>query len=334
MPEPGFREDEPQPTQETQVPEQKVEAELSQEIIEKIMAKVQDINEYGTAFSVVSSEYPTPKIETGESKLESIFKYGLLGVSPDQPGVNRAGFSNKTDKHAYVEQIKEKNAPEVFFSIVGRVKENYSGSVASYGYYFRNHGDNVAVMFDLRHYKEAPVSEDDKLDRNTFWPHQNTNTEFTSERMKSFFTNSRGEIVSAVEYGFRLSSRVPPRNFNGAIFQMRGVLSEDALTEKIRVKIEENSYPGQNLDYLKDESFWRTVESVIYEDEKRPEELTGRAKKIATEMMVADKEKLDLLVPIYDIHGNLWWPKQMSYEEVKKLVAEREEKTKEPKQEK
>jgi len=29
------------------------------------------------------------------------------------------------------------------------------------------------------------------------------------------------------------------------------------------------------------------------------------------------------LLPVYDVCGNLWWPKQMSYEEVKKFVEER-----------
>ncbi len=38
------------------------------------------------------------------------------------------------------------------------------------------------------------------------------------------------------------------------------------------------------------------------------------------------KYKEKLLLPIYDIKGNLLWPKQMSYEEVKKFVAEREAK--------
>ena len=45
------------------------------------MAKVQDINELGAVFSVVFPKYPTPKLESGESKLQSIFKNGLIGTS-------------------------------------------------------------------------------------------------------------------------------------------------------------------------------------------------------------------------------------------------------------
>jgi len=64
-----------------------LEKELSPEIIEKIMEKVEDINKRGTAFSVISPEYPTPKLESGESKLGSILKNGLVGTSPKQPGM-------------------------------------------------------------------------------------------------------------------------------------------------------------------------------------------------------------------------------------------------------
>ena len=39
-------------------------------------------------------------------------------------------------------------------------------------------------------------------------------------------------------------------------------------------------------------------------------------------MMIGCKDKLDRLVPIYDKQGNLLWPKQMSYEEVKEFVAQ------------
>ena len=49
-----------------------------------------------------------------------------------------------------------------------------------------------------------------------------------------------------------------------------------------------------------------------------------RAKLIAQDMLKVHKESDELLIPIYDIQGNLWWPKQMPYEEVKRFVAERD----------
>jgi hypothetical protein len=41
-------------------------------------------------------------------------------------------------------------------------------------------------------------------------------------------------------------------------------------------------------------------------------------------MLDVFKDRANLLLPIYDLVGNLLWPKQMSYEEVKKFVAERD----------
>lgn len=48
------------------------------------------------------------------------------------------------------------------------------------------------------------------------------------------------------------------------------------------------------------------------------------AKKISDEVIKANKGKPKNLLPIYDFDGNLLWPKQMSYEEVKKFVAEKD----------
>ena len=54
-----------------------------------------------------------------------------------------------------------------------------------------------------------------------------------------------------------------------------------------------------------------------------------RAQEIATIMQEEYKNKQELNLPIYDVDGNLYWPKQMTYEEVKKFVAERDKDKKE-----
>ena len=41
-------------------------------------------------------------------------------------------------------------------------------------------------------------------------------------------------------------------------------------------------------------------------------------------MLAIDEDDPELILPIYDSKGNLLWPKQMSHEEVKKFVTERE----------
>ncbi len=65
------------------VRKEKIEQELSPEVIEKIMAKVQDINESGTAYTRLTPQ--NSRLEKEEDKLRSIIKDGLLGNSGGLP---------------------------------------------------------------------------------------------------------------------------------------------------------------------------------------------------------------------------------------------------------
>ena len=104
------------------------------------------------------------------------------------------------------------------------------------------------------------------------------------------FRDDQGNPVS--EAGFILCHRVAPRLFSGIVLS-----------------------PGKE-NPVKGEGAGRNfIEDTDY---------APHVQKIVDEMMEADKEKPELLVPIYDLYGNLLWPKQMPYEEVKKLVADRE----------
>lgn len=61
-------------------------------------------------------------------------------------------------------------------------------------------------------------------------------------------------------------------------------------------------------------------------DEDDRSVLFNKAKEIAQILCKIDNNHPQRLIPIYDIDGNLWWPRQMTYEEVKQFVAEREKK--------
>lgn len=41
-------------------------------------------------------------------------------------------------------------------------------------------------------------------------------------------------------------------------------------------------------------------------------------------MLELYKGKSEFLIPIYSVEGNLLWPKQMTYEEVKRFVSEKD----------
>jgi len=87
---------------------------------------------------------------------------------------------------------------------------------------------------------------------------------------------------------------VAPRSFDGIVFNV-------SQQEK---KIEEETGEEQTMKLQRGEELSRTVQENIEEN---------------------------YWVPIYDVDGNLWWPKQMSYEDVKEFVAEREKQKEEEK---
>lgn len=262
------------------------EKEFSPEVIEKIMEKVRDINEDGTAFSVINSRYPTPQLESGESKLESVFAHGLIGTAKDQPGVDRDNFNNRTHKDAYIEVIKRRGEPEVFFSIVGRTDPQSIRKIEYYESYFKPPKNTIAIIFELSHFKEVGVPDGAPLKSHTFSPYAGGgDPKYNSKDFDQ-------RILTYIEYGFRLMPRVPPRYFRGVIFYL--------------------SRKDGSADY----------------EEILPERFAERARQIASEMINVNKNT-ELFLPIYDVHGNLWWPKEMSHEEVKKFVAERKEKKRE-----
>lgn len=68
---------------------------------------------------------------------------------------------------------------------------------------------------------------------------------------------------------------------------------------------------------------------VLTRGKEKNDKYLNKIEEIAEIMGDCYKEKQNMLLPIYDENGNLLWPKQMSYEEVKKFVAERDAKKKE-----
>ena len=140
--------------------------ELSPEMIEKIMEKVHDINESGTAYS---SLYPTNRsVKKMEIQLLSVLKDGVLGGQPSAP----------REKVEWTKALQSKGkgpkAAPVFFNIIGRSRrtapgsdgglekfnEKYSTSSGpSFG--FQQH-DDVTLLFDITKFKEVglPLSKD------------------------------------------------------------------------------------------------------------------------------------------------------------------------------
>ncbi len=300
----------PQPTLDEQPPEpeDKPEQELSPEAIEKIMEKVQDIFEYGTAYTCAlgtDADFREHYL-TKDGKFEETLRNGVVGTARDIE-TNVSQQTSEWKKH-----LKEGHQVTVSFNIMGRSfsygvdpllpathtgnykPRNPSIDVPKYleqlysqekeHHMFGNqwfHG--LAITFDISDLKELPpkyASGGDHRKRKKE-EHEKYITPYplrtygirgpVSETIQT--PDSRGNLCTTTEYGFSISSRIPPRRFRGLI--------------------------------------------VKWELQKQLPTLTNVMKSVY-------KNEPQSMLPIYDYRGNLIWPKRMSYEEVKQFVAERQ----------
>ena len=60
-----------------------------------------------------------------------------------------------------------------------------------------------------------------------------------------------------------------------------------------------------------------------YIEDKDEANIQQRVDQIVDVMFKTYEGREDRLIPVYDVHGNMWWPKKMSYEGVKKMVQDK-----------
>src|SRR3989339_271885 len=240
---------------------EKVEEELSPEIIETIMEKVMDIDTAGLGYSSISSTWTeNPRV------MNSIFRNGLFGRETGHENIGGYRLSSKSPQENWARNLREHKQGHTYFNVVGRTTlENKKGDI--YPLLEKNHryyGVDVNGLYD---------------------------NNLTRMNLTSIEDVHRVEDIKPVEtWGFVTSTRIAPRFFKGII--------------------------------LGDE----TYESGKGMVSRNPNELQKQVNIYKEKMFNIYKNSPDLFLPIYSTNGNLLWPKQMSYEEVKKFVAERDAK--------
>ena len=343
----GFSPNIIQPGAETPGPEQNpesLESALSPEAVEAIMVKVKDINEKGVAYTHVAdfgteddgnTTFVNAVKEAGGSgdvieKMDEIKKEAIgaqksigikrlidvlkLGV---QGGVNMENERKEYGVQEWKESLKSTKKNLVHFNIVGRSfdawgRRKISPTEIGNSRYMRRQG-SVGIIFDISRMRELPPQHRNigtwcrgRRKRDTFrtnspelhsvWEklkQKYPDLELGDERIKNYNDifdgkfDEEGYPLPDTEYGFVLSPRIQPRSFQGIV-----------ITKE-----------------LQKSSSYRIA---------TPEEYLSEWQKNAVESVVAAYgEDFDRYLPVYDTDGNLLWPKQMSYEEVKKFVAER-----------
>jgi hypothetical protein len=263
-----------------------------------------------------------------KDKLSNILKYGLVGMSLERKVRVGGDVGTPNSPMDYVDDLKNRERPSVYFSIVGRSTAHRraylskDGSFADRIRYFptiagsgwitegREEQDGVAVTFNLDQYVAQGKEEDSVLKRR-----YSVHTGYKRERY------GEEETSHDDQFGFKLSPRIPPRFFTGIIFKStHRELVEDPEMEKC-LKNNQNPIDSQGVEYS--QADFETDLSVKV-DARKYYHLTPdtdgsrrKARLLAQEMMRLSKP--ENWVPIYDYYGNMWWPEEISNEEIVRM---------------
>jgi len=280
-----------------ETPEAQAEVELTPEVLEKIMAKVQDIDGHGIGYSMIGRREGYTK-----EYLSRVLADGLLGATIK--GKN-ATYDVPT-REKWVKNARQKKDAAIFFNITGRSDEKsshreYCPTEISASCYIWGGRDNIGILFDISSFEEDEPGEN-KCGKGGREMEQKSgryradalvmNVEKYKKWKEKDFYPSPDHAVDT-EYGYILSHRIAPRFFTGILINPKTKVSGPIGTESKK---------------------------------RDRQELVELARKIATGMLEVDKDKPDLLVPIYDTDGNLLWPKQIDYKDMRKFVTERDKK--------
>ncbi|OGF51819.1 hypothetical protein A2739_01495 [Candidatus Giovannonibacteria bacterium RIFCSPHIGHO2_01_FULL_43_100] len=268
------------------------ESELSPEVLDGVMGKIDDIFEYGTAYTAITAQKNAdPESVLGDNgTLEKVLKHGVIGTSRSG---EISSEETKPEPAVWHRKLKEKKQVTVSFNIQGRSFR--SGQIHSkttpprlhelylqekeYHHFYNVWHRGISIVFDISNLKEIPPQYvHEKSHPKPFPPKTFGIRGGRSHLVKT--PDERGNLCTTIEYGFSLQSRISPRQIRGMILSPQYENQLSLVIDKIKKNYEETS---------------------------------------------------ENLIPAYNESGDLLWPKQMSYEEVKRFVAERDKNKKEEK---
>ncbi len=274
-----------------------------------------DINQKGNAYSIVSWEYPTPIIKRNISRLESILRNGLLGTASIQ---RNGGFGVNTTKFDYGNLLAEGHKRSVFFHILGRLSGDHDQSYKSIdqnGYLLGDPKNQIGILFDLSLFQEGQsyglgaLPKKDDGENGVYRAYNN---------QKGL---APGEALAYSDYGFVISPMISPEHFLGIIFKRNKELTPQEHEKRIEHEVAKNIQmhrEGKSISYYEmDRDHYREDWRYRFIEENNPEKLEQRANEIASEILNVNTGQPDLIIPVFDIHGNMWWPEKVPYTELK-----------------
>ncbi|KKS96294.1 hypothetical protein A3B05_01305 [Candidatus Giovannonibacteria bacterium RIFCSPLOWO2_01_FULL_43_160] len=191
------------------------ESELSQEVLERVMAKVQDIGSYPTAFTAIEDD---KTLDT----TKNVLQYGLLGSQRPSLDTGDRGDRSK-EKWAYLARKTKKNI--VHFNIVGRTilgagQEERNPVMRHIGrsYWTRivsGSEKGFVILFNSKEFADGWENDGEKdgLKRRTYYQRGGFH-EWETRRDPSDEWYGVGPIPDS---GFVMRDRIAPRFFKGII---------------------------------------------------------------------------------------------------------------------
>lgn len=161
----------------------------------------------------------------------------------------------------------------------------------------------VVLLFDLSSFKEAEPA--DYIDDSRDWQH-------FKPKSHTYYPQQERPLLIWQE-SFRKSKLGSSEVINHPLFKK---LQEER-------ELDEQGFPMVSSEWgfaLHYRVAPRFIKGIIYKG-NNPEDFVKNIENIYRDVYV---DKLSQAIPVYDIDGNLLWPKQMNYEEVKKFVKERD----------
>ncbi|MCL5795440.1 MAG: hypothetical protein M1338_03715 [Patescibacteria group bacterium] len=305
--------------------------ELSPEIFDTVMDKVIDIDKKGTAYSVIffANEFKPPKNMFNEeirmssdelwearkkteqedklklnSTLSKLFSEGLLG--------NNKGSSfgkEEINKNKWFKYVR--NEPNsIYFNIVGRSKD---GNILH-----KKESSTKPEILYSEYYQIVAA-------RITRPPYKAACLLFKLDSFHETTPQIKGKGVKMGHHEFMVNEsdghdcEFWHEQFGDSLPGSKEVLEHPRFDEFVKLnKITEDGYPKVYTEY-----------GFVAENRIAPRFFSGlmvyntdpqSIESIVSTIKESLHGKESLLVPIYDVYGNLIWPKKMEREEIKKMM--------------
>ncbi|MDO8581908.1 MAG: hypothetical protein Q7S16_03460 [bacterium] len=337
---PEFNEPSHNPTDDTAEHVESVEQKLSPEVIQMIMDKVQDIDTPGIAYHSLMQKNATP---------DNVFQHGILGTF-DQNNYYRHGDDNPSEK-----KLRKFSGDETGQEIADLWKKDMKEEKRGRVYeiiFFDGNGRHDSLLFtgtrkEAQEYEypyplclkivRREIIERGKRPSNNVIHFNIVGRVAKSKRRVgetqiSYSYRSRITILFDITH-YRendMKSGLGLENIGAEIPRKEYIISSVGQGTRERDpdtgRIDPTLTHGFLLAPRIAPQLFRGVVVDVFNYEKGDDLLLSRVQGVVQSMRTAFKDKQELMLPIYHVNGNLLWPQQMSYEDVKKFVSERAKK--------